>query len=74
MLLINAIIALEFEDFRKDALRKDEFVSELLKSELPNRWHVEGNVLWFGLSRLYIPQSLQVKIKTLSYENPLADH
>lgn len=71
---VNAMVALEHRDIIKDALRQDKFASELFKSELPNRWHVGDNVLWYDLNRLYLSESLRIKAKTLSHDNPLAGH
>lgn len=70
---INAVVALEFKNVLADALSNDKLAKEIIL-DLPDRWHIEDDALWFDLNRLYIPESLRVRAKELSHDSPLAGH
>ncbi|KAI0995795.1 hypothetical protein K3495_g12386 [Podosphaera aphanis] len=73
-LSINAVVAVEFKNQMEDALKLDDFASQLLKDQLPEDWHVEDDALWYKLIRLYIPKTLRIRAKELCHDSPLAGH
>lgn len=46
---INAVVSLEFKNELGNALRKDKFANEMIKHELPEKWHREDGALWYEL-------------------------
>ena len=71
---ISSIFALEFRNIMAQALHTDDFATQILKNELPEKWHLEDDALWYELNQLYIPESLRIKAKELSHDNQLAGH
>ncbi|KAI1005414.1 hypothetical protein K3495_g2808 [Podosphaera aphanis] len=71
---LNAVVTSEFNDLMIDALQIVRFAIDILKQDLPERWHSEVGVLWYDLHRIYVPELLRMKEKELSLDSPLAGH
>ncbi|KAI0995283.1 hypothetical protein K3495_g12901 [Podosphaera aphanis] len=57
-----------------DALKSDEYATQLLQNQLPVKWHSENGALWYDLTRLFIPDSLRIIAKDFRHDNPLTGH